>query len=196
MEISINFVDELKELRHEFHSQPELSNHEQLTALKVITQLKQLHPTKLISGIGGYGILAIFDSGSEGPKVLFRAELDALPIQETNTFNYTSCTPGCSHKCGHDGHLTTVLGVARLIAKNKPKRGMVMVLFQPAEETGSGAQAVIDDPAFQEINPDYVFAYHNVPGYPLGQIVLRHGSITASVRSIIIKLYGHTSHAG
>jgi amidohydrolase len=99
-----------------------------------------------------------------------------------------------SHKCGHDGHLATVMGVARLVSQNKPKRGKVYLLFQPAEETGTGAQAMLEDPAFN-ITPDYVFAYHNVPGHPLGQVIFRHGAVTASVRSLIIKLSGKTSHA-
>lgn len=195
MEITDQFSEELTSLRRDFHSKPELSNMESFTALAVVTHLTKLKPTQIISGIGGYGVVAEFDSGIEGPSVLFRAELDALPIQEINGFSHKSCTDGVSHKCGHDGHLASVMGLARLVAANRPKKGKVYVLFQPAEETGSGALAMIADPAFEAIKPDYVFAYHNVPGYPLGQVILRHGAITASVRSVVIKLHGKTSHA-
>ena len=195
MEFTSQFCQDVKKTRRLFHSQPELSRNEHKTADRVCNELGKLNPTRIISNIGGTGIVAVFDSGVAGPKVLFRAELDALPIQEINDFAHKSNCDGVSHKCGHDGHLATVLGVAKLVSANKPKKGMVMVLFQPAEETGSGASAMIADPAFDEVQPDLVFAYHNVPGYPLRQVILRHGAITASVRSLIIKLYGKTSHA-
>ena len=195
MEVTDEFLAELTALRREYHSKPELSKNEVNTALSVVSELSILAPTSMAFGIGGTGIVAGFDSGVEGPVVLFRSELDALPIQEVNCFSHKSCTDGVSHKCGHDGHLASVMGVARLVSANRPKKGKVYVMFQPAEETGSGAQAMLSDPAFSSIKPDYVFGYHNVPGYPLGQVILRHGAVTASVRSLIIRLHGKTSHA-
>lgn len=195
MEVPFQFVKNLTALRRVFHSHPELSKCECNTAAMVVAELQKLAPTSIISSIGGTGVVATFDSGVEGPKVLFRAELDALQIQEVNGFEHKSCCPGVSHKCGHDGHMATVLGVSQLVAKNWPKKGLVYVLFQPAEETGSGAESMLVDPAFASIKPDLVFAYHNVPGYPLGQVILRDGAMTASVRSLIIKLHGKTSHA-
>lgn len=195
MEVPAGFFEDLSAVRQEFHSQPELSYMETATALAVVAQLSLLSPSKITCGIGGTGVVAEFSSGVEGPSVLFRAEMDALAIQEINTFRHRSCKDCVSHKCGHDGHLASVLGVARLVALNPPKRGKVYVLFQPAEETGAGAEAMLTDPAFDAFKPDYVFAYHNVPGYPMGQVILRHGAVTASVRSLIIKLHGKTSHA-
>lgn len=195
MEYCGDFTTLLAATRRDFHIHAEVSKREVKTAAKVIAELQKLSPTNMIVNVGGTGIIAEFDSGVDGPKILFRAELDALPIHEVNDFQHKSCTDGVSHKCGHDGHLATVLGTAQLVAANRPKKGKVYVLFQPAEETGSGALAMIGDPAFESIQPDFVFAYHNVPGYPLGQVILRKGAMTASVRSIVIKLFGKTSHA-
>jgi len=195
MQFSNQFCSELTQVRRAFHALAEMSKVETKSAAKVIEELLKLSPTNIIANVGGTGIVAEFDSGVAGPKVLFRAELDALPIQEINTFAHKSCTDGVSHKCGHDGHLATVLGTAQIVAANRPKKGKVYLLFQPAEETGSGAQAMLDDPLFASVQPDYVFAYHNVPGYPLGQVILRKGAMNASVRSIIIKFFGKTSHA-
>jgi amidohydrolase len=131
-----------------------------------------------------------------GPCLLLRAELDALPIQEVNDFSYRSHTEGVSHKCGHDGHTTILLGVAQALHQQPLRKGKVLLLFQPAEETGVGAKAMLEDPQWRDIpRPDYVFALHNLPGYPLGQVVIREGAITAAVRSMIIRLYGKTAHA-
>jgi amidohydrolase len=195
MELTDDFLADLTYVRREYHRLPELSKSETATALTVLSQLSLLNPTNVICGIGGTGIVAEFDSGVAGPSVLFRAELDALLITEINSFPHKSCNDCVSHKCGHDGHMASVMGVARLVASNMPKRGKVYVLFQPAEETGSGAEAMLTDPKMDAIRPDYVFAYHNVPGHPMGQVILRHGAVTASVRSVIIKFFGKTSHA-
>src|SRR5690606_35881140 len=101
------------------------------------------------------------------PTILIRCELDALPIKETNDFEYRSVERNISHKCGHDGHMAIVAGLAAVLGKNRPKKGRVVLLFQPAEENGAGAVQVLKDKKFKKITPDYVFALHNLPGYPL-----------------------------
>lgn len=126
---------------------------------------------------------------------MFRAELDALPIMETNKFEHASKNAGVSHKCGHDGHAVILIGLGQLLAENPPKKGKVVLLFQPAEENGEGAKAILDDPKFSEIKPDYIFALHNIPGCEKGKILCKPGSFTASVSSVAIKLKGFTSHA-
>ncbi len=189
-------VDLLEKLRKLLHKNPELSGHEAETAKRIAGFLGSYQPTKLIEGIGGTGVAAVYSYFDSGPTVLIRCELDALPIQEINEFNHRSEFDGVSHKCGHDGHMTIVAGLAAHISKNRPKIGKVVLLFQPAEENGEGAKAVLTDPKFEEIKPDYVFALHNLPGYPLHKIVCRPNSFTASVQSIIITLHGKTSHAG
>lgn len=186
----------LVKLRKVLHKHPELSGHETETAKRIAGFLGSYKPTQLIEGIGGTGVAAVFAYFDHGPTVLVRCELDALPIQEINTFEYKSETDGVSHKCGHDGHMAIVAGVAAHLSKNRPKVGKVVLLFQPAEENGEGAKAVLEDPQFEEIKPDYVVALHNLPSYAKHHIVCRPNSFTASVQSIIIKLHGKTAHAG
>ena len=186
----------LTKLRKVLHRHPELSGHETETAKRIAGFVGSYKPTKLIEGIGGTGVAAVYTYFDSGPTVLVRCELDALPIKEINTFDHRSEVDNVSHKCGHDGHMAIVAGVAAHYCKNRPKVGKVVLLFQPAEENGEGAKAVLEDPQFEDIRPDHVVALHNLPGYPLHQVVCRPNSFTASVQSIIIKLHGKTSHAG
>ena len=185
----------LIEFRRLLHSQPELADHEHQTAAKVVEFLTPLHPDRLITGVGGTGVVATFDSGVPGPVLLFRSELDALPIAELNVDRHASTHPGVSHKCGHDGHIAIVCGLAQRIAADRPEKGTVHLLFQPAEETGTGAAAVLADPAFEAIRPDFAVAIHNMPGFPLCSLVIKPGSITAAVRSLIMRFGGRTAHA-
>ncbi|MFT5901813.1 MAG: metal-dependent amidase/aminoacylase/carboxypeptidase family protein, partial [Bacteroidia bacterium] len=113
------------------HKHPELSGQETETAKRVAGFLGSYKPTKLIEGIGGTGVAAVYTYFDSGPTVLVRCELDALPIKEINTFDYTSEIDNVSHKCGHDGHMTIVAGVAAHLSKNRPKVGKVVLLFQP-----------------------------------------------------------------
>ena len=190
-----NDYEQLLHIRRHLHAHPEVSGQEYRTARFVAEQLKKCQPTVLLEQIGGTGVVAIFDSGKAGKALLFRAELDALPIQEVNDFAHRSIYPKVSHKCGHDGHVTVLLGLAQYLAKQPIQSGKVILLFQPAEEDGTGAEKMLRDPKMERIQPDYVFAFHNLPGYPLHQVVLKKGSFTAAVKSIIIELIGKTSHA-
>jgi len=193
--IDKDLMTELIAFRKMLHANPEVSGKEFNTAKSVAKFLKSCTPTKIIENIGGTGIVAIFDSGKSGKSVMFRAELDALPIQEINTFEHASTNIGVSHKCGHDGHTTVLLGLARILSEQKPKTGKIFLLFQPAEEDGEGSKAVFADPKFEDVKPDYIFAFHNLPAYPLNQIVVKNNSFTAAVKSIIIKINGKTAHA-
>lgn len=193
--INNELMKELVTFRKMLHANPEVSGKEYNTAKSVSKFLKTCKPTKVIENIGGTGIVAIFDSGKSGKSVMFRAELDALPIQEINTFAHKSSIDGVSHKCGHDGHTTVLLGLASILSEQKPKTGKVFLLFQPAEEDGEGAKAVFADPKFEALKPDYIFAFHNLPAYPLNQIVVKNNSFTAGVNSIIIQINGKTAHA-
>ena len=196
MPITSQQLSDLSSFRHELHQHPELSGQEYKTAETILQKLKTLEPDQIWTNIGQTGIVALFDSNRPGPRLLFRAELDALPIQEVNNFAHRSNINGVSHKCGHDGHSTILIGLAQQLADQRPKNGSVLLLFQPAEETGAGAKAMLEDKTWTTIpKPDYVFALHNLPGWPLGQIVLKNGAISASVRSMIIQLQGKTAHA-
>lgn len=188
-------IQELTDFRKEVHQHPEVSCEEKETAKRVVNKLGQIDGIEVHDQIGGTGVVAIYDTGKEGKTILFRAELDALPIQEVNDFEYRSTVEEVSHKCGHDGHLTILLGLVHAIVKTPPDTGRVVFLWQPAEENGEGAKAIMADDWFQTIKPDMVIAMHNLPGYVRHKIVLRYHAFTASVKSIIIKLHGKTSHA-
>lgn len=187
--------NKLVKLRKELHANPEISGKEEETSKKIMEFISEQNPDKLISGIGGNGILGTWDSGKKGPVILFRAELDALPIQESGDLPYKSKKKGVAHLCGHDGHSTILCGLAMKISEERPEKGKIHLLFQPSEENGEGAAAVIADKKFSRIQPDYVFALHNIPGYPMNSVIVKNDSFTAAVNSIIIHLDGKTSHA-
>jgi amidohydrolase len=184
----------LEQLRKEIHQNPELSEHEYNTAERIKKYLTD-KVKGTVKPVAQTGVIAIFDSGVEGPSILLRADTDALPIAEINDFTHKSNSTGISHKCGHDGHTVIMLGVAHLLSENPIKKGKVVLLFQPAEENGMGAEAVLKDKEFLEFQFDFVFALHNIPGYPLHQIVLKENIFNANVKSMIIKLNGKTAHA-
>ncbi|WP_420415371.1 amidohydrolase [Roseibium sp.] len=186
---------ELTAFRRALHQHPELSGEEFETAKKITAALGQLSPTKVLSGLGGHGVAAVFDSGVEGPTVLFRAELDALPIEEQNEIEWSSVIKGKSHVCGHDGHMTMLLGLGRVISRAPVAKGRVVLLFQPAEEDGSGARAVVADPRFEELRADWAFAIHNEPGRPFGHVSTRPGLINCASLGLMITLTGKTAHA-
>ncbi len=188
-------LTEVVALRRHLHAHPELSGREFQTTRFLSGVLQQMAPDRLVEGLGGTGLAAVFEGMEAGPTVLFRAELDALPILETNDFDYRSLNRQVSHKCGHDGHMASLIGLARLMAARRPQRGRVVILLQPAEETGEGALRVLADQRFEDLKPDLAFAYHNLPGYPLGTVVTIDGAFTAEVRSLIIRLTGKTAHA-
>lgn len=188
-------LERLTEFRTMLHRYPELSNQESETADRVVQFLKETGPDEIRTGIGGHGVAALYGKENDGPTLLFRCELDALPIREANTFDYRSRTEGVAHLCGHDGHMTIVAGLAMLLGDQPPDTGRVILLYQPAEETGEGAARILDDEQFRDIAPDYVFALHNLPGYEKGQIVLRNGVFASASRGLTIRLHGTPSHA-
>ncbi len=185
----------LVNLRHELHQNPEISGEEKETARRIAKRLRQFSPNKVLTDIGGYGLAAVFDSGNSGPSIGIRCELDALPIQELSDAPYASNTAGKGHLCGHDGHMAMVLGVADALSRNRPKIGKVVLIFQPAEETGKGAAAFRADPRFAELSLDYVFSLHNLPGLELGSVELCNSAANCASRGMRISLTGKTSHA-
>lgn len=186
----------LVELRQKLHKFPELSGNEYNTARLIKRVLLKYKPDQIIGNLGGNGLAAIFRGKEAGPAVLFRCDMDALPICETNQFRYKSSKGSIAHKCGHDGHMAIMLGVAEAIYNDPPQKGSLILLFQPSEENGQGANNVLNDKKFQSIRPDFVFALHNLPGYAEGSIILRKGVFAAASKGMINRLYGKTSHAG
>ncbi|AFM03446.1 amidohydrolase [Bernardetia litoralis DSM 6794] len=193
-------------IRQNLHKIAELSNQEYKTAEFVIDFLQKCNPTSIHQNIGNTGIIAIWENENfdvkENKTVAFRAELDALPIPEPNSFEYKSEHQGVSHKCGHDGHMTILLGVAEYLKNNFDRTNQknnkrIILLFQPAEETGEGALQMLNDKKMQKLNLkiDYFFALHNIPSYKKNLIVCRENTFAAASKGITIEFEGKTSHA-
>ena len=181
--------------RHELQRHPELSGEERETARRICDWLVPSKPDEILTGLGGHGVAAIYDSGTPGPTVLFRSETDALPIQERAAQGHQSTVPGTAHLCGHDGHSTILLGLGRILARARPTSGRVVLMFQPAEETGAGAAAVVADPRYAAIQPDWAFSLHNIPGIEYGTGRLGAGPANCASRGMEIRLTGATAHA-
>ncbi|MFW8634603.1 amidohydrolase [Cribrihabitans pelagius] len=186
---------QLTTLRHSLHKIPEVSGAEARTAALIAGYLRGFAPDELLTALGGHGVAAVFDGAGDGPTVLFRCELDGLPIEELSSQPYRSTHAGRGHLCGHDGHMAMVAALAAELSAQRPKRGRVVLLFQPAEETGKGAAAVIADPQFERIKPDFAFALHNYPGLAAGRVALCAGPSNCASRGMRIRLTGKTSHA-
>ena len=194
MKIEKKHIQSLKQIRKRLHSQPELSGQEFNTQRQIFDFLERHCSVKPIA-VGGTGVLARFKSEDKGKSILIRGDIDALPIQEINEFEHRSKTEGVSHKCGHDGHTAILLGLAILLSENPIDKGIVYLLFQPSEENGKGAEQVLNDQYFKTLQIDYVFALHNLPGFPSHEVVTKQGEFTSNVKSVIIKLKGKTAHA-
>jgi len=190
-------LSKLIDFRHQVHQYPEVSGKEKRTSQLIISYLKNIGITDIITNLGGYGIIATITGNKPGKTILFRSELDALPLQETADLDYASKNPAAAHLCGHDGHMAILLGLAETIISDPQKiAGKIVLLFQPAEETAEGAKKIIEDPRFKKLNIDHAFALHNIPGYEKGSLLLRKGVFASASQGMIIKLTGETSHAG
>lgn len=187
----MNFVN----FRHHLHSIAELSEKEDNTSTFIFNFFESLSPNHLYRDVCGKSVIAVFEAKSKGPAIAFRSELDALPINEVNDFSHASLNNGVSHKCGHDGHSTILSAFGSYVSNNRPKKGKVILLFQQAEETGKGALAIINDPIFLNLKPDYIFALHNIPGFPKDSIITRYQYFASASLGLIINLLGVESHA-
>lgn len=186
--------DDFIKFRKELHSHPELSGQESDTKQRVKDFVSQFNPNQTLE-IGQNGILFVFKGKTPGKSILVRAELDALPIQEVNTFPHRSKVDHVSHKCGHDGHMAILARLAYRLSQQTPEKGICYLLYQPAEETGEGAKEIINTSVFNSLNIDCAIALHNIPGYPLHSVIVRNGIFTPAVSSMIVKFIGKTSHA-
>jgi amidohydrolase len=181
--------------RRKLHAMPELSGEEADTAREVRAFLAAASPDRVLTEIGGHGVAAIYQGAEPGPILMFRAELDGLPIEELSAAPYRSRASGKGHLCGHDGHMATLAALARGLDRRRPKRGRAVLMFQPAEENGAGAAAVLADPKFAGIAPELCFAWHNMPGLPLGRAALKAGPVNCASRGMRVSLSGKTAHA-
>lgn len=189
-------IDELIKIRHYLHKYPELSGQEKETSEFIIRHLQETEPDELIVNIGGYGIAAVYQGLKEGRSIGIRVDIDALPIPERSDKEYRSSKQGVSHACGHDGHTTIGLGLAKEVSKRRSKlSGKVVIIFQPAEETGTGADLMLSDDRMKKIQFDYVYALHNLPGFEKNALILRDEVFASSSIGVKIYLTGTTSHA-
>lgn len=188
-------MNNLIRLRQELHRNPELSGSERGTGKRIRFFLNHYPPTELFTGIAGEGMAAVYSSDKPGPTLLFRCELDALPIHESINKSYASNKPGVSHACGHDGHMTMVSGLAAELTKNPIKRGKVILFYQPKAENGQGAFQSIKEFEKFNIQPDFSFAIHNMPKYPMGSVILAKHTFASASMGLIFKLIGSDSHA-
>ncbi len=191
-EIALEGCDiSLSALRQELHRFPELGFQEKRTKARVAALLRA-HGLEVHEGVGVVGVLR---SGKGNRAIGLRADMDALPIQETSAHDYTSENPGVMHACGHDGHMTMLLGAARVLAADPGFDGTVVFLFQPNEEHGLGAQAMIDEGVLERFPIEEVYAMHNLPGAPVGQVSTRPGLICTSESLFEITILGQGGHA-
>ncbi len=185
---------EIEELRHSLHKNPELSFAEHQTAKRIEDFVSQFSPDKIIKGIGGTGVAFVFAGDKNRPRILLRADLDALPIHENMDIQHASTNKNVSHKCGHDGHMAMVASLAPVL-KNLDNRGDVVLFFQPGEEVGEGALRSLDTQSFSDLKPDYVFGLHNLPEYPAGEIVIRDDTFACCSLGLKVDVVGKSSHA-
>jgi amidohydrolase len=193
---SDDILDLLAALRRNLHRHAELSGKEVDTqALIREFILRHAPAAETVTDLGGTGLAFCYPGRLEGPTVMLRAELDALPIHEATPVQHRSLKPGVAHKCGHDGHMAILAGLGMLLHRQPPRRGRAVLLFQPAEETGEGALRIIHDPKFESLSPDLVFALHNIPGQRAGKILVRTGAFTCASVGMRVRLVGKSAHA-
>ena len=183
--------DDLIALRREFHMTPELGFKEERTKARVARVLRDLG-LEVHEGIGVVGVLR---AGRGNRAIGLRADMDALPIHETSSHDYPSQNPGVMHACGHDGHMTMLLGAAQALAADPGFDGTVVFLFQPNEEHGLGARAMLDEGILDRFPIEEVYAIHNLPAAPLGQVSTRKGLICSSESLFEIHIRGQGGHA-
>lgn len=198
-ELSDRFGTQLREWRHHLHRHPELPFQEHATATYIVDVLKSLGVTDIATGVGGTGVVATLRCGSGQGTIGLRADMDCLPLTEVGAHGHASRNRGAMHACGHDGHMAMVLGAAAALAGDGGSDGgfdgTVRFIFQPAEELGRGAQAMISDGLFERYPVDAIYGLHNAPGLPVGRLSTRRGPILASEDNFEIRIVGRGGHS-
>ena len=187
------FHDEMTEWRRDIHQHPELKFEENRTADLVAAKLEEFG-IEIHRGLAKTGVVGTISNG-DGPSIGLRADMDALPLEEKNTFKHASSNPGKMHACGHDGHTAMLLGAAKHLASSKNFKGTVNFIFQPAEEGGGGGELMIKEGLFEMFPVDSVYGLHNWPGMPAGIFGVGSGPIMASVDTFDLTINGRGGHA-
>jgi hippurate hydrolase len=183
--------------RRDLHMHPELMYDVQRTAGTVAEKLKAFGCDEVVTGLGRTGVVGVIRGrkGGGGKTIGLRADMDALPIEEANDLPYKSTVPGKMHACGHDGHTAMLLGAARYLADTRNFAGTAVVIFQPAEEGGAGAKAMLDDGMLDRFGIGEVYGMHNYPGMPVGAFGIRAGPVMAAADALTIDIEGVGAHA-
>ncbi|NOD34769.1 MULTISPECIES: M20 aminoacylase family protein [unclassified Ruegeria] len=189
--------DEITGWRRDIHQHPEILYDTHRTSALVAEKLKEFGCDEVVTGIGRTGVVGVIrgKSDTQGRVIGLRADMDALPMQEQTGLEYASNTPGAMHACGHDGHTAMVLGAAKYLSETRNFDGTAVVIFQPAEEGGNGAEAMCKDGLMDRFGIQEVYAMHNVPGVPTGQFAIRSGPLLAAADEFDIHLEGRGGHA-
>jgi hippurate hydrolase len=190
----VQFRAEIQQIRRDIHAHPELRFEESRTSDLVAAHLAEWG-IEVTRGLGKTGVVGTLRNGASKRTIGLRADMDALPIQEGNTFEHRSRHDGKMHACGHDGHTAMLLAAAKYLAETRPFDGTVHLIFQPAEEGGAGAQRMIDDGLFERFPCDAVYGMHNWPGFAVGQFGVASGPAMASGNEFGITVKGKGSHA-
>lgn len=190
----MQFQTELQQIRRDIHAYPELCYEEQRTADLVAAKLTEWG-IPILRGMGGTGIVGIIKNGSSKRAIGMRADMDALPMQEINTFAHASRHDGKMHACGHDGHTAMLLGAAHYLSKQRDFDGTVYLIFQPAEEGGGGARKMMEDGLFTQCPMDAVYGMHNWPGMEVGSFGVTPGPMMASSNEFEVIISGKGGHA-
>jgi len=190
--------DEMAAWRHDFHENPELLYEVHRTAGIVADRLHEFGCDEVVTGIGRTGVVGVIRGrkSTSGKTIGLRADMDALPIEETSGVSYASKIPGKMHACGHDGHTAMLLGAAKYLAETRNFDGTAVVIFQPAEEGGAGGKAMVDDGLMTRWGIQEVYGLHNMPGLPEGHFATTPGAMLASSDSVEIMVRGKGGHAG
>jgi len=186
--------DEMAAWRRDLHAHPEFGFEEKRTSAFVVKKLREFG-LEVAEGVGGTGVVGTLTRGSGNRAIALRADMDALRIAEQGQQTYRSQTPGTMHACGHDGHTSMLLGAAKLLAAEGGFDGTVRFVFQPAEEWGRGALAMLDDGLMQRFPFEEIFGLHNMPGLPVGHFETRVGPIMSAEDNFEIVLKGVGGHA-
>lgn len=184
----------LTALRRDLHQHPELAYQETRTA-NVVAQFLRACGMSVVTGVGGTGVVGQLRKGNSLRSIGITAELDALPLQEANTFRHRSTIAGRMHACGHDGHTVMLLGAAQYLARHGTFDGTVNFIFRPAEEHGAGARAMLRDGLFERFPCEEIYGLHNVPDLPQGHVGSRVGAITAATGRFELRVRGRAGHA-
>src|SRR5436305_4751029 len=189
--------DEMAAWRHDFHENPELLYEVHRTAGIVADKLRAFGCDEVVTGIGRTGVVGVIRGrkSASGRTIGLRADMDALPIVETSGVPYASKVPGKMHACGRDGHTAMLLGATKYLAETRNFAGTAVVIFQPAEEGGAGAKAMLEDGLIDRFGIEEVFGMHNFPGMPVGHFAIRTGPMMAAADRLYIDIEGRGGHA-